>query len=127
MIQLKEIPLQDLSSLNLSYEDDVLYFYLLKNGQAVGTYLLKARGDQTAEVSLTLLPSYHYHQVLNRTALKALIAFPQTLGFKKLLTWTTWDSWKKLLKRFFKEVPAPAWDLDVDKTWLQQDYEKEGA
>jgi hypothetical protein len=77
------------------------------------------------------MPSYHYHQVLNREALKALIAFPQTLGFKKLLTWTTWGSWKKLLKRFFEEVPSPAWDADLDrdpcKVWLQQDYEKEGA
>ena len=108
----------------MPFEEGVIYFYLLKKGQTVGTYLLKDRGNQIAEVSMTLFPSYHYHQVLNRKTLQELIAYPQALGFKKLLTWTTWDSWKKLLKRFFKEVPAPDWDQDPRKTWLQKDYQE---
>ena len=126
MIELKKISAQELTELHIPFEEGVLYFYLLKKGHPVGTYFLKDRGNQTVEVSMSLLPSYHYHQVLNREALEFLSTFPKTLGFKKLLTWTTWDSWRKLLKRFFKEVPAPAWDTDLGqdpaKTWLQKEY-----
>jgi hypothetical protein len=106
------------------YRQDAQYEVLLKKGERAGLYGMIDRGRQRAEVFVTVFDGYKY-KVLQKSSLFYMIHRPLFIGFNEVWTWTRWQSWIKLLRKFEKEgvepqLLPPFWDNDITKIWFRK-------
>lgn len=125
MIQFKAIDPQEIKErFPKFYREDAQYSSILKNGTNAGIYGIIDRGHSIAETFMTVFEGYRY-KIIHKTSIDFMMNHPFSLGFHEVWTWTRWQSWIKLLKRFeFQGVECqlmpPSWDDDWTKVWFRQ-------
>lgn len=106
------------------FREDAQYFSILKNGEMAGLYGIIDRGNRRAETFMTVFEDYRY-KILSRHSLFYMMNQPFFMGFQEVWTWTRWQSWIKLLKRYNAEgvecqLLPPSWDNDITKIWFRK-------
>lgn len=106
-------------------ENNTRYFAIAKNRNFVGIYAIINRKNNICEVFLTIFEEFRF-KVFNRDFFKLIFNYPFKFGYKEIWSSTTWDSWKKIFKRFKSEdieydVKTPQWELeDRKRMWFKK-------
>lgn len=106
------------------YREDTRYYSILKGGEKAGIYGIIDRENSISETFMTVFEGYKY-KVINRDTIFYMMNQPFFLGFKNVWTWTRWQSWIKLLRKFENEgvelqLLPPSWDDDFTKIWFRK-------
>lgn len=109
------------------HHPDARYWSLMKNDQRVGLFGMIDRGEKRAEIFLYVFEEFH-HRVLSKSLIRKMLEMPFLLGFTELLTFTTWESWCNLLKRFEREglhriSVRPPWCDSSENVWFRKKVE----
>lgn len=100
------------------------YYAIIKNRKYIGLYGIMDQGKGICEGFITVFSEFRF-KTFSRKVLEALFNFPLSIGYKEVWTSTTWDSWRKIFKRFEKngieyQLEPPIWNNSSQKSWFRK-------
>jgi hypothetical protein len=103
------------------FHKDGRYFKAVKNNNTMCFYGVIGYTENECEAFLMI--NTFKEKVLSKEFFICFFKHLDSIGFKKIYTWTVWEKWRRIFRRFgIEQTNPPIWENDNDakKTWFMK-------